>query len=283
MNFILFAIISGGIYFKEFDEFRALNWIGFVFGVFMLFGGIYLLSPTGEAAEDLNSDSGTGCSEHPGPLQDFDAENGVRPFTPLQLPGNPQQMQPESHRDSVPGTPGSERSPTLRTKKSVSTPRQDMRPVTPGRTSPALPYYALIPPKMRTLPRDAADERTLFQSVLTSIADEQRVLSAMRTPKHSPWETPRARNGEIGPTGALGPSRPSLGDTETKDEDAAAAITNGGADGASIPPQRQHGLSPEQCQVLTTRLSNLAVDSPGLSRSESGADDEGKEGPPVPL
>lgn len=46
MNFILFAIISGGIYFKEFNQFQSLNWIGFVLGVCLLFTGIYLLSPT---------------------------------------------------------------------------------------------------------------------------------------------------------------------------------------------------------------------------------------------
>ncbi len=49
MNFILFAIVSGGIFFKEFDQFGPMNWLGFLFGVLMLFIGIILLSPKSKA------------------------------------------------------------------------------------------------------------------------------------------------------------------------------------------------------------------------------------------
>lgn len=45
VNFILFAIISGGIYFKEFSYFKTINVIGFCVGVTLLVGGIFLLSP----------------------------------------------------------------------------------------------------------------------------------------------------------------------------------------------------------------------------------------------
>lgn len=45
VNFILFAIISGGIYFKEFSYFGTINVIGFCLGVSLLIGGIFLLSP----------------------------------------------------------------------------------------------------------------------------------------------------------------------------------------------------------------------------------------------
>ena len=45
VNFILFAIVSGGIYFKEFSYFELENTIGFVAGVLLLIFGIYLLSP----------------------------------------------------------------------------------------------------------------------------------------------------------------------------------------------------------------------------------------------
>jgi len=44
-NFILFAIVSGGIYFQEFNYMPELNWIGFVGGIILMFIGIALLVP----------------------------------------------------------------------------------------------------------------------------------------------------------------------------------------------------------------------------------------------
>jgi len=44
-NFILFAIVSGGIYFQEFNYMPELNWIGFVLGIILMFIGIALLVP----------------------------------------------------------------------------------------------------------------------------------------------------------------------------------------------------------------------------------------------
>jgi hypothetical protein len=46
VNFIIFAIVSGGIFFKEFNAFGVWNWVGFVAGVLLLIFGIFLLSPT---------------------------------------------------------------------------------------------------------------------------------------------------------------------------------------------------------------------------------------------
>jgi len=45
VNFILFAILSGGIYFKEFAYFEPVNTAGFLTGVSLLVFGIFLLSP----------------------------------------------------------------------------------------------------------------------------------------------------------------------------------------------------------------------------------------------
>lgn len=44
-NFIFFAIVSGGIYFQEFNYMIKLNWIGFIFGIVFMFMGIALLVP----------------------------------------------------------------------------------------------------------------------------------------------------------------------------------------------------------------------------------------------
>jgi len=44
-NFIFFAIVSGGIYFQEFNYMIKLNWIGFVLGILLMFVGIALLTP----------------------------------------------------------------------------------------------------------------------------------------------------------------------------------------------------------------------------------------------
>ena len=44
--FVFFAILCGGIYFREFIEFTPGQWVGFIFGVSMILGGVYGLAPT---------------------------------------------------------------------------------------------------------------------------------------------------------------------------------------------------------------------------------------------
>jgi hypothetical protein len=50
--FIFFAIVSGGIFFKEFNGFSAGQWVGFCFGVTIMFGGLVFLVPTDEDDHD---------------------------------------------------------------------------------------------------------------------------------------------------------------------------------------------------------------------------------------
>jgi len=51
-NFIFFAIISGGVYFQEFNYMKETNWVGFVLGIISMFAGIFLLVPeTPEVSE----------------------------------------------------------------------------------------------------------------------------------------------------------------------------------------------------------------------------------------
>jgi hypothetical protein len=53
VNFILFAIISGGIFFDEFSYFQPVNVGGFCIGVFLLLFGIFLLSPEVDTTSPL--------------------------------------------------------------------------------------------------------------------------------------------------------------------------------------------------------------------------------------
>jgi hypothetical protein len=53
VNFILFAIISGGIFFEEFSYFQPVNVGGFCIGVFLLLFGIFLLSPEVDTTSPL--------------------------------------------------------------------------------------------------------------------------------------------------------------------------------------------------------------------------------------
>jgi len=55
VNFILFAIVSGGIYFQEFSYFEPLNWCGFLMGIGLLIAGIYLLSPDPSLTASMRS------------------------------------------------------------------------------------------------------------------------------------------------------------------------------------------------------------------------------------
>ncbi|KAL1525925.1 hypothetical protein AB1Y20_020751 [Prymnesium parvum] len=50
-NYILFATVSGGIYFQEFNSMKAYQWAGFVIGILVMFCGLYLLSPHEDEAE----------------------------------------------------------------------------------------------------------------------------------------------------------------------------------------------------------------------------------------
>lgn len=43
--FVFYAILCGGIYFREFDEFTTTQWIGFSIGVFLILFGVYGLAP----------------------------------------------------------------------------------------------------------------------------------------------------------------------------------------------------------------------------------------------
>ena len=52
-SFIFFAIVSGGIFFKEFNNFSVTQWIGFWVGVLVMFSGLILLTPVpGKVDED---------------------------------------------------------------------------------------------------------------------------------------------------------------------------------------------------------------------------------------
>ena len=44
--FVFFAIICGGIYFEEFNSFDTPQYIGFIAGVLMILGGVFLLAPS---------------------------------------------------------------------------------------------------------------------------------------------------------------------------------------------------------------------------------------------
>ncbi|KAL3793631.1 hypothetical protein ACHAWO_001680 [Cyclotella atomus] len=44
-SFIFFAIVSGGIFFKEFNAFDTNQWVGFWFGIVVMFSGLILLTP----------------------------------------------------------------------------------------------------------------------------------------------------------------------------------------------------------------------------------------------
>ncbi|KAJ1450818.1 magnesium transporter NIPA-domain-containing protein [Pelagophyceae sp. CCMP2097] len=52
VDFILFAIISGGIYFREFRCFTTVMWVGFSCGIAVIFLGLFLLAPADCGDED---------------------------------------------------------------------------------------------------------------------------------------------------------------------------------------------------------------------------------------
>ena len=51
-SFIFFAIVSGGIFFREFNGFTSLQWLGFWFGVAVMFGGLIMLTPKNKSDDE---------------------------------------------------------------------------------------------------------------------------------------------------------------------------------------------------------------------------------------
>ena len=51
-SFIFFAILSGGIFFKEFNSFSSKQWVGFWFGIIVMFSGLVLLTPRHRRVEE---------------------------------------------------------------------------------------------------------------------------------------------------------------------------------------------------------------------------------------
>jgi uncharacterized membrane protein len=58
-NFILFAVLSGGVFFGEFDNLTASQWIGFMSGVIVMFLGLYFLASASLAMEREHLESMT--------------------------------------------------------------------------------------------------------------------------------------------------------------------------------------------------------------------------------
>jgi len=52
--FVFFAILCGGIFFEEFNTFGAVQWIGFLFGVVFILGGVFGLAPVDESPVQCN-------------------------------------------------------------------------------------------------------------------------------------------------------------------------------------------------------------------------------------
>lgn len=57
-SFIFFAIVSGGIFFREFDALSTREWIGFWSGILVMFSGLVLLTPKQhtEEGEEISQD-----------------------------------------------------------------------------------------------------------------------------------------------------------------------------------------------------------------------------------
>lgn len=63
-SFIFFSILSGGIYFKEFNGFSKSQWIGFWLGIFIMFYGLVLLTPRNDKVGSMLSSSANGNAEN---------------------------------------------------------------------------------------------------------------------------------------------------------------------------------------------------------------------------
>lgn len=65
-NFIFFAVLSGGVFFGEFDDLGEMQWVSFFGGVTVMFTGLYLLASASFAMEPeyLSFSHGLGSCSH---------------------------------------------------------------------------------------------------------------------------------------------------------------------------------------------------------------------------
>jgi len=81
-NYILFATVSGGIYFQEFNDMKAWQWGGFVVGITVMFMGLYLLAPEegNEPPDEVDIPPGTRVEGSRGEVRSGDARGGDTSF-----------------------------------------------------------------------------------------------------------------------------------------------------------------------------------------------------------
>ena len=97
-SFIFFAIISGGIFFKEFNEFTLTQWIGFWGGVLVMFSGLILLTPVNRKVdeEQLSKDIATLLRSKAETISPFESTQDCKNKPDI---GN---MKPQTKRDFLP-------------------------------------------------------------------------------------------------------------------------------------------------------------------------------------
>jgi hypothetical protein len=79
VGFIFFAILCGGTYFREFDNFTAIQFIGFGSGVFLILVGVYGLAPKGmqlEVPTDTETDEEAAENKEETPKETNKEKNG---------------------------------------------------------------------------------------------------------------------------------------------------------------------------------------------------------------
>lgn len=109
-SFIFFSILSGGIYFKEFNGFKKSQWIGFWSGILIMFYGLVLLTPrndkVGSGEISIGSSSTNESAEKVGKYSPIKCQsivmcNGTKE---TECPGNnkseisPRQFRPSSDK-----------------------------------------------------------------------------------------------------------------------------------------------------------------------------------------
>jgi len=62
-NYIMCAVVSGGIYFQEFLEMKAHQWVLFILGIALMFYGLYLLFPRKDKGDDFPKEAAVSVAQ----------------------------------------------------------------------------------------------------------------------------------------------------------------------------------------------------------------------------
>ena len=193
-SFIFFAILSGGIFFKEFNAFDANQWVGFWFGIVTMFGGLSLLTPQPVSSEDdkLQRDLMNLILEQRG------SSSGIQHSTDGQTSPNQESITPRARTSSTESSHSREKEKAKATSSTEKSPFRSPRFSKENMTKTALDVVRDVVNESAMLLQGAPSTRVLSHAMVSATIDvdeRRRRRKLLETLLFKIRESPISTNG----------------------------------------------------------------------------------------